>query len=147
MCRRLFGILGALAVIGLLATPVSAAAPLENGWDTFTGTAFNSCTGELFDNSGTDHFVVTNGFSHDNVHYVGTGESSGLVYVGNTTIHAPVHVAPDGTITADLSVNLRIASKGSAPNLRLTVSLHQVFDSSGNLISETSDFSLDCRGS
>jgi hypothetical protein len=146
MRRRLLGVIGSLAIASLLASPVSAAAPLENGWDTFTGTAFDSCTGEFFDNSGRVHTVLTEGFSHNNVHYVGIGESSGRVYVGNTTIKAPVHVAPDGTITADLFVNLRLVTKGNAPNLQLTLSDEQVFDSSGILISETTDFSLDCRG-
>ena len=59
MRRRLFGILGALAVVCLLAAPVSAAAPLENGWDTFTGSVFDSCTGEVVDNRGKVHTVLT----------------------------------------------------------------------------------------
>jgi len=146
MHRRLLSVIGALAVASLLASPVSAAAPLENGWDTFTGTAFDQCTGELFDNIGSVHTLVTEGFSHNNVHYEGIGESTGAVYVGITTINAPVHVASDGTVTADLLINLNLVSIGDAPNMRLTFRLHQVFDSSGNLISETSDFSLDCRG-
>jgi hypothetical protein len=146
MRRRLLSVVGALAIASLLVSPVSAAAPLENGWDTFTGTAFDQCTGELFDNIGRVHTVVTEGFSHNNLHYEGIGESSGAVYVGITTINAPVHVASDGTIRADLRINLNLVSIGSAPNMRITISLHQVFDSSGTLISETSDFSLDCRG-
>jgi hypothetical protein len=41
MRRLLFSMLGALAVVGLLATPVSAAGPVENEWGTITGTAFD----------------------------------------------------------------------------------------------------------
>src|SRR4051794_35771188 len=63
--RRLLSFFAALAVASLLAAPVSAAAPLENGWDTFTGNAFNPCTGEVFDNHGSVHTVLlANGFSH-----------------------------------------------------------------------------------
>src|SRR3954447_161697 len=145
--RRLLPFFAALSVASLLAAPVSAAAPLENGWDTFTGNAFNPCTGEVFDNHGSVHTVLlANGFSHSDTHYVGIGESSGLVYVGNTTINAPVHVAPDGTVRVDLLINLNLVSTGNAPNWRLTISDQQVFDSSGNLISETTKFSSGCRG-
>lgn len=144
--RRLLSFFAALAVASLLAAPVSAAAPLENGWETFTGSVFNPCTGELVDNGGTDHFVVTNGFAHDNVHYVGVGESSGVTYVGNNTINAPVHPSAHGTFTADFMVTINLVSTGSAPNQRLTLSDQQVFDSSGNLISETTSFSMVCRG-
>ena len=146
MRPRLFGFIGALAVASLLAAPVSAAAPLENGWVTFTGSVFNGCTGELVDNGGSDHSVVTNGFAHDNVHYVGVGESSGVTYVGDNTINARVHPSANGTFTADFMVSVNLVSTGSPPNLRLTFSDQQVFDSSGNLISDTSKFSFVCLG-
>ena len=147
MRRRLFGILGAVAVVCLLAAPVSAAAPLENGWDTFTGSVFDSCTGEVVDNSGKVHTVLTESISHNNVHLVGIGETSGVAYVGSNTINAPVHVAADGSYTADLRVHVSLVSMGSSPNAQTTIRLHQVFDADGNLISETSDLSSDCRGS
>ena len=153
MRRRLFSIIGALAVFGLLATPVSAAPPVENEWgDIIGGRAFNSCTGEFFDDNGRVHSVVKENASpepsvHINLHLEAIGESSGDVYVYNTTINSPVHVAPDGSYTADQLVNFVLVSKGSSPNMRITFRLHQVFASDGTLISETSDFSLDCRGS
>jgi len=147
MRRRLLGILGALVVSCLLAAPVSAAAPLENGWDTFTGSVFDSCTGEVVDNSGKVHTVLTESTSHNNVHLVGIGETSGVAYVGSNTINAPVHVAADGSYTADLRVHVSLVSMGGSPNAQTTIRLHQVFDADGNLISETSDFSSDCRGS
>ena len=40
-----------------------------------------------------------------------------------------------------------LISKGSAPNAVLTIRIQQVFDASGNLISETVDISQFCRGS
>jgi len=152
MRRLLFSLLGALAVVGLLAAPVYAAAPVENGWETITGTAFDSCTGELFDNSGRVHTVLKENASpelsvHVNLHLEAIGESSGDAYVYNTTINSPVHVAADGSYTADQVVHFMLVSKGDAPNMRITFSLHQVFASDGTLISETSEFALDCRGS
>ena len=153
MRRRLFSIIAALAVFGLLATPVSAAAPVENEWGEITGgRAFNPCTGEFFDNNGRVHTVLKENASpepsvHVNLHLEAIGESSGDAYVYNTTINAPVHVAADGSYTVDQLVNFVLVSKGSSPNMRITVRLDQVFTSDGTLISETSDFSLDCRGS
>ena len=153
MRRRLFSIIGALAVLGLLATPVSAAPPVENEWgDIIGGRAFNSCTGEFFDNNGRVHTVLKENASpepsvHVNLHLEAIGESSGDAYVYNTTINAPVHVAADGNYTADQLVNFVLVSKGSSPNMKITIRLRQVFASDGTLISETSDFSLDCRGS
>jgi len=152
MRRRLFSILGALAVVGLLAAPVSAAAPVEKGWDSIIGgRAFDQCTNEWFDNNGRVHTVLKDTASpqpsvHNNVHLEGIGESSGGAYVYNTTINSHVHVAADGSYTADQAVHFILVSKGNAPNMRITFLLHQAFASDGSLISETSDFSLDCRG-
>ena len=142
----------AILTLGLVA-PASAAAPVENEWgDIIGGTAFNPCTGEFFDNNGRVHTVLKENASpepsvHINLHLEAIGESSGDAYVYNTTINSPVHVAADGSYTADQLVNFVLVSKGSSPNMRITFRLHQVFASDGTLISETSDFSLDCRGS
>ena len=146
--------LAAAAILTLsLVAPVSAAAPLENEWgDIIGGRAFNPCTGEFFDNNGRVHTVLKENASpepsvHINLHLEAIGESSGDAYVYNTTINSPVHVAADGSYTADQLVNFVLVSKGSSPNMKITFRLHQVFASDGTLISETSDFSLDCRGS
>jgi hypothetical protein len=149
MRRRLFGILGTLAVAGLLASPVSAAAPVENGWNTFTGRIpDNSCTGEAIDDHGSTHSVILPGpFSHLNVHWVGIGETSGVAYVSDTTINAPAHRSPDGTFTFDFLVNLNVVSAGGSSNATFKLADHQVYDSSGNLISETTNVSSACRGS
>ena len=142
----------AILTLGLVA-PVSAAAPVENEWgDIIGGRAFNPCTGEFFDNNGRVHTVLKENASpepsvHINLHLEAIGESSGDAYVYNTTINSPVHVAADGSYTADQLVNFVLVSKGSSPNMKITFRLHQVFASDGTLISETSDFSLDCRGS
>ena len=142
----------AILTLGLVA-PVSAAAPVENEWgDIIGGRAFNPCTGEFFDNNGRVHTVLKENASpepsvHVNLHLEAIGESSGDAYVYNTTINAPVHVAADGSYTADQLINFVLVSKGSSPNMKITFRLHQVFASDGTLISETSDFSLDCRGS
>ena len=146
--------LAAAAILTLsLVAPVSAAAPLENEWgDIIGGRAFNPCTGEFFANNGRVHTVLKENASpepsvHINLHLEAIGESSGDAYVYNTTINSPVHVAADGSYTADQLVNFVLVSKGSSPNMKITFRLHQVFASDGTLISETSDFSLDCRGS
>ena len=139
-------------LLGLLATPVSAAAPVENEWGDITaGRAFNPCTGEFFDNNGRVHTGLQENASpepsvHVNLHLEAIGESSGDAYIYNTTINSPVHVAADGSYTADQLVNFVLVSKGSSPNMKITIRLHQEFASDGTLISETSDFSLDCRG-
>ena len=151
MRRRLSTILGTVAVIGLLATPVSAAAPVENAWFTFTGTIpidNNLCTGEAIDDHGSTHSVILPGpFSHLNVHWVGIGETSGVAYVSDTTANAPAHRSPDGTFTFDFLLNLNVVSKGASSNAIFKLADHQVWDSSGNLISETTNVTSACRGS
>ena len=71
---------------------------------------------------------------------------SGDAYVYNTTINAPVHVAADGSYAVNQLVNFVLISKGSSPNMRITISLDQVFASDGTLISETSDFFVGLTG-
>ena len=76
--RRLVSFLAVFAVASLAAAPVSAAAPIENGWNTFTGSVFNSCTGEVIDDHGSVDTVLLR-LSHTNVHWVGIGvERRGL---------------------------------------------------------------------
>ena len=145
MRPRLFGVVGAVAVASLLAAPVSAAGLQENGWDTFSGTVPDPCTGELIDDVGRVHTVVTGQTSHSNVHFTAVGESSGAAYVDNTSINAVVHAGPGGTFTASFTVYLNLVSMGSSPNQRLIFSDDQVFDSSGNLISETTVSSVECQ--
>ena len=148
--RRLLSILGALALAGLLAAPAAAAGTIENGWDTFTGQQlFDQCTGELVDNSGSVHTVaLANGYEHLNVEFVGTGETSGITYIGHNTvaIPLPVHPSADGTFTATALISLRVTSTTSAANQILTIRDIQVFDSNGNLLSDTLSMSFNCRG-
>ena len=146
--RRLLSFFAALAVVGLLAAPVAAAAPLENGWDTWTGAQLpDQCTGEIVDNSGSVHTVILNNYVHQNVQFVGTGESSGITYIGHnsTATPLPVHPSADGTFTATALISLRVTSTTSAANQILTIRDIQVFDSNGNLISDTLSFAFDCR--
>ena len=148
MRRRLSSMLATLAVVGLLATPVASAAPGQSSWEIVGGTAPNQCTGENFVNSGMVHFVETDtGLFHFNNHLEGVGESSGTRYVINTQDNEFLHAAADGSYTMDQVLNLRIVSKGNLPNSWLTVRIHLVFDSDGNVISGTSDFSFGCHGS
>jgi len=153
MRRRLFTVLGALAVVGLLAAPVSAAAPVENGWDTITGASvFDQCTGETVDFTGRVHTVAKENASpelsvHSNTHLVAIGELSGEAYVYDAAINSPVRVAADGSYTVDQRVHASLVSTGRSPNLRITVKIDQVFDSGGNLISSTVDVAFDCQGS
>ncbi len=148
MRRRLSSMLGTLAVVGLLTTPVASAAPGQSSWEIVGGTAPNPCTGENFVNSGMVHFVETDtGPVHFNNHLEGIGESSGTRYVIDTVDNQFFHALPDGTFMVDDVLNLRIVSKGNLPNSWLTVRIHLVVDSDGNMISGTSDFSFGCHGS
>ena len=147
--RRLISIFAALVVAGVLAAPASAAAPLENGWDTFTGSLFDQCTGEVVDNSGTTHAVLlANGLEHLNVQLVGIGESSGVTYVGHNAVAAPlpIHPSADGTFTATALVSVLLVSNDGSPNQMISFRDVQVFDSSGNLLSDTFTMSFNCRG-
>src|SRR5215471_14195000 len=66
--RRLAMMVGALAVAGLIGTPVASAAPGQTGWDFVEGRLFNGCTGEYWDDRGRVHFVETDsGPFHFNV--------------------------------------------------------------------------------
>jgi hypothetical protein len=148
MRRRLSIILGTLAVVGLLATPVASAAPGQSSWEIVEGTAPNQCTGELFDNSGMVHFVETDtGHFHFNNHLEGIGETSGTRYVIDTQDNQFLHANPDGTFTIDQVLNLRIVSLGNLPDSWLTIHVHLVVDSDGNVVSGSSDFSFGCHGS
>jgi hypothetical protein len=145
---RLFGLVGALALAGLLAAPVAAAGPVNQGWDMVGGRAPDQCTGEYFDNSGKVHFVEEDsGLFHFNVHVEGLGETSGLRYVYDVQDNENLHAAPDGTYIYDRVLNFGLVSQGSSPNQRLTIRIRQVFDSQGNLISDSENVSFDCQGS
>jgi hypothetical protein len=147
MRRRLFGILGTLVVVGLLATPVASAASGQSSWEPVTGRAFDQCTGEYFDNSGKVHFVETDtGRFHFNNHLEGIGESTGTRYVINTEDNEFSHVAADGSSTIDQVLNLHVVSKGNLPDSWLTIRVHLVVASDGS-VSGTNDFSFGCHGS
>src|SRR5215471_13549814 len=135
MRRSLLTLLGAIALIGAMAAPVSAAPVTENGWDAIIGgRAFNSCTGEWFDNNGKVHNVNkdTSGLFHYNVHVVGVGETSGQRYQYNAGDNEQVQASPDGTFTFHQVINFGLVSQGGSSNLRLTLRLTQVFDANGN---------------
>ena len=147
MRRRMSIILGNLAVVGLLATPVASAAPGQSFWDSGTGRVLDQCTGEYFDNVFNSHFVETDsGPSHFNTHVVGIGETSGSRYVGDNVGNGFFHALPDGSLMTDLVVIVRVVSQGNLPNSWLTIRIHLVVDSDGNVISGTNDFSFGCDG-
>src|SRR6478735_7141797 len=144
MRRRLLGVLGALAVASLMAAPVALADPGQSGWDSGSGQLLDSCTGELVDNDFTIHFVETDtGPSHFNTHIVGIGETSGMKYVGENVGNGFVHAAPDGTFMVDQLANIRLVSHGNA---FITVRIHLVIDSNGNVISGRMDVASGCHG-
>lgn len=148
MRGRLFSFLSALAVVGLLATPVASAAPGQSSWESGTGIAFDQCTGESFDNVSNAHFVETvSGPSHFNVHVAGIGETSGSRYVNDNVDNESFHALPDGTFMFDQVQIVRVETQGNLPNSWVTVRVHLVFDSDGNVISGTSDVSFGCHGS
>jgi hypothetical protein len=147
MRRRLSVILGTLVVVCLLATPVASAAPGQSSWESGTGVVLDQCTGELFDNTFNAHFVETDsGPSHFNVHVEGIGESSGARYVGNNVDNESFHARPDGTLMIDQVLIVRVVSQGNLPNSWVTIRIHLVVDSDGNVISGTSDISFGCHG-
>jgi hypothetical protein len=147
MRRRMSIILGTLAVVGLLATPVASAAPGQSFWDSGTGRVLDQCTGENFDNVFNTHFVETDsGPTHFNAHVEGIGETSGSRYVGENLDNESFHALPDGTFMIDEVVIVRVVSQGNLPNSWLTVRVHLVVDSDGNVISGTSDISFGCHG-
>jgi hypothetical protein len=147
MRRRLSIILGTLAVVALLAPGVASAAPGQSFWISGTGRVLDQCTGEYFDNVFNTHVVETeSGPSHFNTHVEGIGETSGSRYVGDNVGNEFFHALPDGTFMTDETLNLRIVSLGNLPNSWLTVRIHLVVDSDGNVISGTSDISFGCHG-
>jgi hypothetical protein len=148
MRRRLFSFLGALAVVGLLATPVASAAPGQSSWELVGGTIFDNCTGENWNDSGSIHFIETaTGPFHFNLHIEGIGLSSGSRYVNETVDNEFFHALPDGTFMIDQVQIVRVESQGNLPNSWVTIHVHLVVDSDGNVISGTNDFSFGCHGS
>ena len=122
MRRRLPIILGTLAVVGLLATPVASAAPGQSFWESGTGRVLDECTGEYFDNVFNTHFVETDsGPSHFNTHVEGIGETSGSRYVGENVDNEFFHALPDGTFMIDQVLNVRVVGVGKLPNSWLTI--------------------------
>jgi hypothetical protein len=57
------------------------------------------------------------------------------------------HALPDGTFMFDQVQIVRVETQGNLPNSWVTVRVHLVFDSDGNVISGTSDVSFGCHGS
>ena len=147
MRRRLSSMLGTLVVVGLLTTPVVSAAPGQSFWDSGTGVVLDQCTGEYFANVFNTHVVETeSGPSHFNTHVEGIGETSGSRYVGDNVENAFFHALPDGTFMIDQVLVVRTASQGNLPNSWVTIRIHLVVDSDGNVISGTSDVSFACHG-
>ena len=147
MRRRMSIILGTIAVVGLLATPVASAAPGQSFWESGTGRVLDECTGEYFDNTFNTHFVETDsGPSHFNTHVEGIGETSGSRYVGDNVGNGFLHALPDGTFMIDQVLVVRTVSVGNLPNSWITIRVHLVVDSDGNVISGTSDISFRCLG-
>ena len=147
MRRRLFSMLGTLAVVGLLTTPVASAAPGQSSWGSGTGVVQDQCTGEYFDNVFNAHFVETDsGHFHFNVHVEGIGQTSGSRYVGDNVDNEFFHALPDGTFMIDQVLIVRVVSQGNLPNSWVTIRIHMVVDSDGNVISGTSDISFGCHG-
>jgi len=140
-------ILGTLAIVGLLATPVASAAPGQSFWESGTGIVLDQCTGENVDNTFNAHFVETDsGPSHFNTHVEGIGETSGSRYVGENTALEISHALPDGTFMIDQVLNVRLVSQGNLPNPGVPIRIRMVVDSDGNVISGTSDISFGCHG-
>jgi hypothetical protein len=147
MRRRLFIVFGALAIIGLLTTPVASAAPGQSSWDSGTGRAFDQCTGEFFDNTFNVHVIETeSGPFHFNTHVEGIGETSGSRYVGENVDNEFLHAGPNGTSMVDQVLNVRVVSLGNLPNSWLTVRIHLVVDSDGTVISGTEEVAFGCHG-
>jgi len=147
MRRRLSIIIGTLAAVGLLVPGVASAAPGQSSWDSGTGVALNLCTGEYFDNVFNAHFVETDsGPLHFNVHVEGIGQTSGSRYVGNNVDNEFVHALPDGTFRIDQVLIVRVESQGNLPNSWVTIRIHLVIGSDGNVISGMSDISFGCHG-
>jgi hypothetical protein len=144
MRRRLAFI--ALAVAGLLATPVVSAAPAGSSWESGTGRIFDECAGEYVDNTFTAHFVETgSGLFHFNVQIAGTGETSGSSYIGGNEDNEYFHASPDGTFTFDQVLNIRLVGEGKLGNSWVAVRIHVILDADGNVISGRGDVSFRCQ--
>ena len=131
----------------VLAPGVASAAPGQSSWDSGTGVVLDQCTGESFDNTFTTHVVETDaGLFHFNTHVEGIGETSGSRYVGDNVDNQFFHALPDGTFMIDQVLVVRTASQGNLPNTWVTIRIHLVVDSDGNVISGTSDISFACHG-
>jgi hypothetical protein len=150
MLRRILGALGALVAVGLLATPVVSADPGQNGWESGTGSFFDSCTGEQVDNTYTTHFMSGDAApSHFNVHVVGIGETTGMRYVGSTVDNESVHALPGGNGMGGRIITVRVVSQGSSPNqIGFALHYHLVVDANGNVISGFFDINSNgsCQG-
>jgi hypothetical protein len=151
MRRRILSALGALAVVGLLTTPVASAAPGQNSWDNGAGRFFDGCTGEWVDNTYTTHEMSGDHAPfHFNLHLVGIGETTGMSYIGNTINNQSVHPLPDGNGMGGQVFTVRVVSQGSSPNsLVFAFHYHLVVDANGNVISGFFDINSDgsCQGS
>ena len=150
MLRRLFTALGALAIVGLLTTPVVSAAPGQSSWESGDGAFFDQCTGEVVDNTFNVHSVNTDsGPSHFNVQVVGVGETTGARYEGQNVDNEFAHALPDGTFMIDQVLSVRVESQGkSANSIGISLHFHLVIGSDGNVISGFFDISQGvCQGS
>jgi hypothetical protein len=150
MRRSLLSAVGALAIVGLLSTPVVSAAPGQSSWESGDGAFFDQCTGEVVDNSFNVHFVSTDaGPSHFNLHLVGVGETTGARYEGQDVDNEFGHALPDGTFLIDQVLRVRVESQGNSANLTvISLHFHLVVDSEGNVISGFFDISQGiCQGS
>src|SRR5260370_32477005 len=108
------------------------------------GFVIDACTGELVDLAGELHVMDTvtadgnGGVHHDiyfNQHVIGTGETSGAVYLLNESKHTTINTNSCDTVTQTIPKSVELISQGSAPNLLLHELIRMTVNPDGTITS------------
>jgi hypothetical protein len=146
----------ALLVAALTILPAPArAAVLINGYMPADATAFDPCTNEFVDLTGTAHVVgsltVNNNQAHLSAHVnfniEGIGESSGLEYDANADALAEENVEADNSNIGEATLIARavIIGPGSLPNAFAEVVSHITVTPDGTITSFVVDVRMSCH--
>ena len=130
-------------------TPIKFDAPIS-----FTGSFFNSCTGESVNLTETGDISVrgvindnrANFSLHYNIQLNGVGQTSGATYVGHVSQNITINRSLiNGAVEFNVVVNVNLNTSGGGNNLKGGIRFHLTVNANGDVTVARLDSSFGCQ--